>query len=631
MHALDVFAHTLLLRLGWSSLQAVVLIALLAGLMRLLPRVPAALRCTLWWLVGLQLMVGLAWHAPVQLPWLSAPAITRVTDAAVIAPSVSANARRKQAIVLQASTAEAVPQVAAASHAQPMRWPLLLGLLWLTGLALQLPRDIRHALRARRLVRESEPLMDSGLQAQCSAMGAEFGLRRSPRLRISNAVTSPQVIGLRRPTILLPGRQVLAPEEASLALAHELAHLRRGDLWLGWIPALAQRLFFFHPLVAWAMREYALSRESACDAQVLAQPGSEPQRYGHLLLRLGVAQPLHPGLAGAAPSFRQLKRRLTMLQQTAIVPGQRRNGWLLVALIAMAGVLPYRLTATTATQPATPASVHSIASTPTADASTSPHVLLPTPPPPPAPPIPPAPPGASAPPAPLAPPAPPAPPTPPNISAFGAHHVSIDTSSEARDGFALIDDDTVMISGTPADVAAAKRLHRNNASMLWFRRGNQSWLIRDPATLQRARTIYQPLTDLANQQGRLAGRMGELAGRQAGLAARNGAFAREQAVFARQQAQLAGQAAREGDTAAIAARRQRLEAAQADMEQRQQVAQQKLETQQHNLEAKQAELEAQQTAMEQHRQRASAQANRDMRELLDDALAKDLAKPTSRS
>jgi hypothetical protein len=40
----------------------------------------------------------------------------------------------------------------------------------------------------------------------------------------------------------------LTPNESSMALAHELAHLRRGDLWLGWLPAIAQRLFFFHPL-----------------------------------------------------------------------------------------------------------------------------------------------------------------------------------------------------------------------------------------------------------------------------------------------------------------------------------------------------------------------------------------------
>ena len=42
----------------------------------------------------------------------------------------------------------------------------------------------------------------------------------------------------------------LRPEEQRMALCHELVHLQRRDLWLAYIPALAERLFFFHPLVA---------------------------------------------------------------------------------------------------------------------------------------------------------------------------------------------------------------------------------------------------------------------------------------------------------------------------------------------------------------------------------------------
>ncbi len=185
-----------------------------------------------------------------------------------------------------------------------------------------------------------------------------------------------------------------------MAMAHELAHLRRGDLWLGWIPAIAQRLFFFHPLVAWAVREYALSREAACDAQVLQQTGTMPQAYGHLLLRLGIAHPMHSGLAGASPSFHNLKRRLTMLQQSDNLSRQRMRGWPLIVLIVLAGVLPYRVTAKA---PKATAMTHSTASVPTPPAPPAAAAPLPPPPPPPPAfraPAPPAPPARSAAPAP---------------------------------------------------------------------------------------------------------------------------------------------------------------------------------------------------------------------------------------
>src|SRR3546814_19920598 len=90
------------------------------------------------------------------------------------------------------------------------------------------------------------------------------------------------------------------------------------------------------------MREYALNRESARDAQVMQHDQAAPQDYGRLLLRPGVAQPMHAGLAGASPSFHNLKRRLTMLQQTANQPQSRTRGWLLVPLIAPNGRAPGR-------------------------------------------------------------------------------------------------------------------------------------------------------------------------------------------------------------------------------------------------------------------------------------------------
>src|SRR6185312_9361163 len=282
-------------------------------LVHLLPRLSAAMRCTLWWLVGAQLLAGMVWHAPLQLRLLSPPAVERTLDAAVVSTPAPANLL----VNATASVAAAPHENRAPTPASPAapRWlahaPLALALLWLAGLLAQLPAIVRQGWQARRLLRESTPVANASLQAQCATQAHALGLRRAPALRASAAIASPQVLGWRRPTILLPTGQ--------------------------------------------AMREYSLAREAACDAQVLAQPDIEPQRYGRLLLQLGVAHPLRAGLAGASPSFGNLKRRLTMLQHTPMLPRQRVQGWLLVAVIAIAGVLPYRVTAAAPDQPAPPA------------------------------------------------------------------------------------------------------------------------------------------------------------------------------------------------------------------------------------------------------------------------------------
>ncbi|MEE7567722.1 hypothetical protein HH297_15760, partial [Xanthomonas sp. Kuri4-3] len=171
------------------------------------------------------------------------------------------------------------------------------------------------------------------------------GLRRAPPLRLSERIDSPQLVGPWRPVLLLPARRMahFADDDLDMALTHELVHLRRRDLWWGLVPALAQHLLFFHPLVHLAVREYAIAREAACDAAVVAGSGHCRHDYGRLLVQLGVAPRPGAGLASASPSFLSLKRRLLMLQHTTSFP--RLGAALILATVAAVGVLPLRLVA----------------------------------------------------------------------------------------------------------------------------------------------------------------------------------------------------------------------------------------------------------------------------------------------
>lgn len=109
------------------------------------------------------------------------------------------------------------------------------------------------------------------------------------------------------------------------------------------MPTLARHLFFFHPLIHLAVREYGIAREAACDAVVVAGDRRCRQDYGRLLVRLGTSTSFRTGLASASPTFLSLKRRLTMLQNTAYFP--RAGSFILLALVAAAGVMPLRLVA----------------------------------------------------------------------------------------------------------------------------------------------------------------------------------------------------------------------------------------------------------------------------------------------
>ncbi len=78
---MDTMMSEVLVRLGWTSLQSAVLVALVWAVCRWLPRLPAATRCRLWWLVALQAVLGLVWSSPLELAVLPAADI----DTAVMA------------------------------------------------------------------------------------------------------------------------------------------------------------------------------------------------------------------------------------------------------------------------------------------------------------------------------------------------------------------------------------------------------------------------------------------------------------------------------------------------------------------------------------------------------------------
>lgn len=326
---MDTMMSELLMRLGWTSVQSAVLVALVWGVCRLLPQLPAATRCRLWWLVAAQAVLGLVWSSPLELAVLPAPAT--MTAPAVALPAFDA-------AVQAAPVAYAPAAVETATMA--WSWPSLLLALWAAGVLLMVAHSLRGYRASRALVRSATECTDAGLQQALQLAAEAHGLRRAPRLKLSAQIRSPQLIGPWRPVLLLPARELpaMSADDLDMALTHELIHLQRRDLWWGLLPAVSQHLFFFHPLVHVAAREYALAREEACDGAVVAGHGHCRHDYGRLLVQLGVAPRPAVGVASASPNLRSLKRRLVTLQQTRNVP--RVASLAITALFVVVGVAP---------------------------------------------------------------------------------------------------------------------------------------------------------------------------------------------------------------------------------------------------------------------------------------------------
>ena len=105
-------------------------------------------------------------------------------------------------------------------------------------------------------------------------------------IRMSDAVMVPVVVGLLRPTIVLPAEVAQWPDgQLRLVLQHELAHVRRQDIFWNCFVSAVNSIIWFQPLAWIVQRRLRDDQEFACDDAVLLQ-GNEPSEYAAMLVNV---------------------------------------------------------------------------------------------------------------------------------------------------------------------------------------------------------------------------------------------------------------------------------------------------------------------------------------------------------
>ena len=331
--------------IGHASLWGSVWIAAIGLLCRFLPRLPAAMRAGFWWLACLEMLLGFCVPAPISLPVLPDPA---PAAHAAFLPAASLSVPGSLPWKPAGGFHAGVDSTASQEHQTPLpSAPSLTPLLfvaWFLGIAAFSLSAARQSIILKRLQRRASPAFLPAIDL--AALARQMGLRRTPLALTGPGIHAPCVTGWLSPAILLPAGlcETLSANEMRLLLAHEMAHLKRGDLPLALVPLLARILFFFHPLVWWAAAEWAAAREEACDWQALSITRLSRADYGRLLVKMTGKNLPAPAL-GLSPGYHSLRRRLLGLNR----PQSPRYAGLFV--LALPLLLPWRLTVPPADAP----------------------------------------------------------------------------------------------------------------------------------------------------------------------------------------------------------------------------------------------------------------------------------------
>lgn len=514
--------------------------------------------------------------------------------------------------------------------------------LWAIGACLLSLRMAMGVWWIQRLCAAPRSETQRSWQARLDAIAVHFGLSRRVTLRLVDSLTTPASVGWWRPVVLLPTALLtrMPVDLIEALLAHELAHIRRHDYLVNLLQGAVEAMLFYHPVTWWLSRQIRIEREHIAD-RMAVEVAVEPRRLAFALSELSgcmaSATPM-PSLALAANGGRLMSRIEQLVR-----PGVRRNsGRIAFPLIGFAtACLAFYAHAQINDKTAPPAS-------PVAAVSPAPAVA----------------PVASTLPVPTAAPRPVLAQAP--VARTGNHMRIHDRHGGAS--FALVRKGAgYTMSGSSDDTDEIDTARSSiSGDFVWFRKGDQAYVIEDPGTVSRATAAWAETEKLGTRMEALGSQMEvhgkkmEALGRQmekvsagdAESAAMKAAGARMEGL-GRQQEQLASKQAKLA-LAMIDAEETRKEQLSREMEQlsaQQEALGRQMEAQSRVMEAESARIEERMKPMEalgrqmdeaskpmdalgeqmdalgEQMDKLSAQAERETLSLIDEAMEKGLAKP----
>jgi beta-lactamase regulating signal transducer with metallopeptidase domain len=532
-------ASGILLLLATAAVRSLALAAV-SGLVLAAFRVKAtSVRLLTWTAVlyaalSLPLLLWLLPSIPVPLEFLTqaAPVLASsgIAMASVAHPSVNTEPQ-KQSLAgrgrLSPEFAAGIPAVreesakkSSAVWSGSLSWTFIAAAIYLGVALVLLLRFLIGLAVTKRLVRRSQALPDQRLRSILSR--AQCRDSSPPCVRESLAITVPITVGPLRSTILLPSNwHEWDDERLDAVMTHELSHVSRHDPLTHCIALLHRAIFWFSPLSWWLQAHIAELAEQASDEAALCG-GADRHHYARTLL--GFFETLHAApqrvwwhgvsMAHAGQAEKRLERILEWKGSVAM--HLKKPAIILIITVAVpvmylaASVRPTTVAAQQLPLPAAP-STPAVAPQPAAPPATgiravAPKAGVPSPPAPPFPGL-------------AAVPAMPAPPAPAQTSTFATGHnhgswYSYGFDDDERFVIVTGKSDSFTMSGSSQDAHHAQKLRKQiSGDFIWFQRDEKSYIIRDPATVDRARKLWARQDELGKKQEEL-GRQQEALGKQ---------------------------------------------------------------------------------------------------------------------
>ena len=281
------------------AVAATLLILAVCVYRALSPKAPKWTRLFLWALAGLRLCLPFS----IRSAWSLVPSekiLDYETAQYAAKPEITSGIAALNRAVNPAF-GESFAATPAASVNPLQVWMHLAGLVWAIGVLALLLLALVSVWKLRRSVQ------------------ASIGLQKG--VRLCDAIDTPFLLGLFRPTVYLPSQ--LSQQERDVVLAHEAAHKTHGDcVWKGLGYGILC-VYWFYPPVWLGYALFCRDLELACDERAVKRLSlEEKKRYASVLLSCSVPRgsfPVCPLAFGEVGVKERVKRVLDKKPAKALI------------------------------------------------------------------------------------------------------------------------------------------------------------------------------------------------------------------------------------------------------------------------------------------------------------------------
>ena len=157
----------------------------------------------------------------------------------------------------------------------------ILCILWCVGICFMLIKLINSIYHFHAVKKSALPLQNSAVRRLYQSCLAQMQLKKPIPIYSTAFLHSPVIAGFVKPCIYLPISLISNYNENDMKfmLLHELGHYKYKDALANYFMSLVGVLYWFHPLVWYALKEMKNDREVACDTTVLKQIGNSFESY----------------------------------------------------------------------------------------------------------------------------------------------------------------------------------------------------------------------------------------------------------------------------------------------------------------------------------------------------------------